>query len=95
MVRPSEHAASSPKPRPTSERHIVVGRLPAQVAALLASREDGAQLWTVWGFDSYFRAANQRLLRLLGWTEAELSSASYWDFVHPDDQHPSWRPSTG
>jgi PAS domain S-box-containing protein len=88
MIRPSEHAASSPEPGPTSERHIVVGRLPAQVAALLASREDGAQLWTVWGFDSYFRAANQRLLRLLGWTEAELSSASYWDFVHPDDQHP-------
>jgi PAS domain-containing protein len=25
---------------------------------------------------------------MLGWTEAELSSASYWDFVHPDDQHP-------
>ena len=88
MVRPSEHAASSPEPGSTSERHIVVGRLPAQVAALLAPREDGAQLWTVWGFDSYFRAANQRLLRLLGWTEAELSSASYWDFVHPDDRHP-------
>ena len=62
--------------------------MPAQVAALLASREDGAKLWTVWGFDSYYRAANERLLRLLGWTEAELSSASYWDFVHPDDRHP-------
>ena len=88
MIRPSEHVASGPEPRSTSERHVVVGRLPAQGAELLPSREDGAQLWTVWGFDSYFRAANQRLLRLLGWTEAELSSASYWDFVHPDDQHP-------
>ena len=72
----------------TSQRPVVVDRLPAPFAALLASREDGTELWTVWGFDSYFRAANQRLLRLLGWTEAELSSASYWDFVHPDDQHP-------
>lgn len=44
-------------------------------------------LRTVRGFDSYFRAANQRFLGMLGWIEAELSSASYWDFVHPDDQH--------
>ena len=88
MIRPSEHAASGPEPGPTSQRHAVVDRLPAPFAALLASREDGTELWTVWGFDSYFRAANQRLLGLLGWTEAELSSASYWDFVHPDDQHP-------
>jgi PAS domain-containing protein len=88
MIRPSEHAASGPEPRLTSERHVVVGRLPAQGAVLLPSREDGAKLCTVWGFDSYYRAANERLLRLLGWTEAELSSASYWDFVHPDDQHP-------
>ncbi len=88
MIRPSEHAASGPEPGPTSQRHVVVDRLPAPFAALLASREDGTEMWTVWGFDSYFRAANQRLLGLLGWTEAELSSVSYWDFVHPDDQHP-------
>ncbi len=86
MIRRSEHAASGPEP--TSQRHVVVDRLPAPFAALLASREDGTEMWTVWGFDSYFRAANQRLLGLLGWTEAELSSVSYWDFVHPDDQHP-------
>jgi len=88
VIRPSERAASGPEPRPTSEWHVVVGRLPAQAATLLGSREDRAKLCTVWGFDSYYRAANERLLRLLGWTEAELSSASYWDFVHPDDQHP-------
>jgi len=86
MIRPSEHAASGPEPRSTSECTLLL--VPAQGAVLLGSREDGAKLWTVWGFDSYYRAANERLLRLLGWTEAELSSASYWDFVHPDDQHP-------
>jgi len=88
MIRPREHVASGPEPGPTSERHVVVGRVPAQGAALLASLEDGAKPCAVWGFDSYYRAANERLLRLLGWTEAELSSASYWDFVHPDDRHP-------
>ncbi|MBW0088771.1 PAS domain-containing protein [Pseudonocardia sp. KRD-184] len=66
----------------------MVDPLPAPFAALLAAREDGTTLWSVWGFDSYFRDADQRLLELLGWTEAELSSASYWDFVHADDQHP-------
>jgi PAS domain S-box-containing protein len=86
MVRPGEHAASSLEP--ISQRRVGGGRLPAPFAALLAAREEGATLWIVWGFDSYFRAANPRLLRLFGWTEAELSSASYWDFVHPDDQHP-------
>jgi PAS domain S-box-containing protein len=88
MIPPNEHAASGPEPRPTSERHVVVGRLLAQAAVLLPGRKDAAELYIVCGFDSYFRAANQQLLQLLGWTEAELSSVSYWDFVHPDDQHP-------
>ena len=88
MIRPSEQAASGPAPRPGPQQHVVVGRLPAHLPVLLRSGEDGAKLRTVWGFDSYIRAANERLLRLLGWTKAELCSASYWDFVHPDDQHP-------
>jgi hypothetical protein len=37
----------------------------------------GRGLWCM----RYFRASNERLLRLLGWTEAELSSTSYWDFA--------------
>ena len=95
MIRPSEHAASGPEPRSTSERHVVVGRLPAQGAELLPSREDGAKLCAVWGFDSYYRAANERLLRLLGWTEAELSSASTGTSFIPTTGTPSWKPSTG
>src|SRR6476646_10590446 len=63
MIRPGEHAASSLEP--ISQRRVGGGRVPAPFAELLPSREDGAKLWTVWGFDSYFRAANERLLGLL------------------------------
>jgi PAS domain S-box-containing protein len=85
MIRQGEHAASSLE---TISQRVGGGRVPAPFAELLPSREDAAKLWNVWGFDSYFRAADERLLGLLGWTEVELSSVSYWDFVHPDDRDP-------
>ena len=38
------------------------------------------------GTDGYFRRLNPAWTRVLGWSEAELLSAPYLDFVHPDDR---------
>lgn len=88
MTRPIGYAPSQPESERASPRAAEVGPLPAPFVALRPAREDGTTLWTVWGFDSYFRAANPGYVGLLGWTEAELSSASYWDFVHWEDRDP-------
>lgn len=37
------------------------------------------------GFDGYFKRVNTGYERLLGWTEQELISRPFTDFVHPDD----------
>ena len=38
------------------------------------------------GFDGRFRRVNPAWERTLGWTQADLMSAPYLDFVHPDDR---------
>ncbi len=38
------------------------------------------------GFDGYFKRINPVWHRVLGWTETELLSQPYLDFVHPDDR---------
>jgi two-component system, sensor histidine kinase and response regulator len=38
------------------------------------------------GFDGYFKRVNPAWHRTLGWTEAELMSRPYMEFVHPDDR---------
>jgi PAS domain S-box-containing protein len=38
------------------------------------------------GVDGYFKRVNPMCQRVLGWTEAELTSRPYMDFVHPDDR---------
>ena len=88
MTRPTGYAPSEPGSGHPTLHPVEVEPLPAPFTALRPAREDDGTLWTVWGFDSYFRAADPGFLRLLGWTEAELSSASYWDFVHPEDRDP-------
>lgn len=37
------------------------------------------------GFDGYFRELNPAWMRTLGWSETELKSRPWLDFVHPDD----------
>jgi two-component system sensor histidine kinase/response regulator len=38
------------------------------------------------GFDGYFKRVNPAWRRVLGYTEAEMLSQPYMDFVHPDDR---------
>jgi PAS domain S-box-containing protein len=38
------------------------------------------------GFDGFFRELNPAWTQTLGWSETELKSRSWFDFVHPDDQ---------
>lgn len=45
------------------------------------------------GFDGYFKQVNPAWSRTLGWTEQELLSSPYFDFVHPDDRDATVRAS--
>ena len=68
------------------------------VAGILADRlrrvsADSARFWElssdmmcVAGLDGYFRRLNPAWTRTLGWTEEELRSRPFIEFVHPDDR---------
>src|ERR1041384_839792 len=43
-------------------------------------------LLAVAGFDGYFKRVSPSCERMLGYTEKELMSKPYLDFVHPDDR---------
>jgi PAS domain S-box-containing protein len=44
------------------------------------------QLFCIAGFDGYFKMVNPGWTEILGWSSAELLSAPYIEFVHPDDR---------
>jgi PAS domain S-box-containing protein len=58
-----------------------------QVSERLASWDAPGSFSGVVNFDGYVVAMSDGFLKLLGWTPAELMSAPYWEFVHPEDQH--------
>ncbi|MDT7700434.1 MAG: hypothetical protein QOJ30_2759 [Pseudonocardiales bacterium] len=60
--------------------------LPTRVRELLPAWREPGTLCPIWSFDGYFVAANTSYIQAFGWTEAELTGARYWDFVHPADQ---------
>lgn len=41
------------------------------------------------GFDGFFKRINSTWTKLLGWTEEELKSKVFFDFIHPDDWEPT------
>jgi PAS domain S-box-containing protein len=51
-------------------------------------------LLCVAGFDGYFKRVNPAWQRLLGYTETELLSRPYLEFIHPDDHSASVKEAT-
>jgi len=51
--------------------------------------EQSPDLLCIAGSDGYFRRLNPAWQRTLGYTEAELMSRPYVEFVHPDDREPT------
>jgi PAS domain S-box-containing protein len=46
---------------------------------------NAVNLTAIAGFDGYFKRINQSWMKLLGWTEEEMLTKPFIDFVHPDD----------
>jgi PAS domain S-box-containing protein len=42
-------------------------------------------MWCVAGFDGYFKRVNPAWQRVLGWSEADLLTRPYLEFIHPED----------
>jgi len=76
MAGDEEHAAMWPHGMP-SPPHTADGLDPAAV------------MWSIRDFDGYVIEANPTCRSVLGWSVEELSSVPYWEFLHPDDQHPT------
>lgn len=45
------------------------------------------ELRAILGFDGYPIEVNQALRAQLGWTDDELVAVSWWELLHPDEQH--------
>jgi PAS domain S-box-containing protein len=69
---------------------IIVGQLADRSKRLLAQRGKLLNLspdpLCIRGLNGNFRSANEAIVRILGWSEAELCSRPFLEFVHPDDR---------
>lgn len=50
--------------------------------------ERSSALLGVWDHWGYLQAANPAYREAFGWSVDELSCVPFWEFIHPDDQHP-------
>ena len=68
----------------------VIGQLAARSKHLLKQRDSLLQLspdpLCIVDLNGYFRSVNPAMVELLGWSDEELRSRPFVEFVHPDDQ---------
>ena len=74
---------------PAGERSRVVHSGVMDTDATDEGRPDlpSTELRAIVGFDGYPIEANQALRAQSGWTGDELAAVSWWELLHPDDQH--------
>ena len=69
---------------------IVIGQLADRSKRLLAQRGKLLNLspdpLCIRGLNGDFRSANEAIVKILGWSEMELCSRPFLEFVHPDDR---------
>jgi PAS domain S-box-containing protein len=69
---------------------LAIGQLAARSKQLLAQRDSSLHLsldpLCIGDLNGRFRSVNQAMVQLLGWSERELCSRPFLEFVHPDDQ---------
>ncbi len=69
---------------------IVIGQLADRSKRLLAQRGKLLNLspdpLCIRGLNGDFRSANEAIVKILGWSESELCSRPFLEFVHPDDR---------
>lgn len=69
---------------------IIIGQLADRSKRLLAQRGKLLNLspdpLCIRGLNGDFRSANEAIVTILGWSESELCSRPFLEFVHPDDQ---------
>ena len=69
---------------------IVLGQLADRSKRLLAQRGKLLNLspdpLCIRGLNGDFRSANEAIVKILGWSESELCSRPFLEFVHPDDR---------
>jgi PAS domain S-box-containing protein len=67
-----------------------IGQLAARSQQLLAQRDSLLRLsldpLCIGDLDGNFRSVNRAMVDLLGWSDGELCSTPFLEFVHPDDQ---------
>jgi PAS domain S-box-containing protein len=64
-------------------------------AGLLSPVGSGYESWErspallgVWDHSGYLQVANPAYREAFGWSVDELRAVPFWEFIHPDDQHP-------
>ncbi len=69
---------------------IAIGQLVDRSKRLLAQRDKLLNLspdpLCIRDLDGDFRSANEAIVKILGWSESELCSRPFLEFVHPDDR---------